>query len=120
MLGSARFDSAEQERFCSKRELLLRSLVYVSASQTDCVSTASDALNPCRPPPSDVAGRLWTTFPIVRKKDLPSFGTLSTEDAILSIYDSMSAAICTSPQRIRPVVPRWTRNERALRSSTST
>jgi hypothetical protein len=120
MLGSAPFDSAEQERVCSTRELLLLSLVYVSASQTDCISTASDALNPSHPPPSDVAGRPRATFPIVRKNELSSSGTLSTEDAILSIYDPMSAAISTSPQRITPVVPRWTRNEHALPSSTST
>jgi hypothetical protein len=36
------------------------------------------------------------TFPIVKKKDLESFGTFRTKDTILSIYDNLAAAITAS------------------------
>jgi hypothetical protein len=36
------------------------------------------------------------TFPIVKKKDLESFGTFRTKETILSIYDALTAAIAAS------------------------
>ncbi|MFO0190653.1 MAG: Eco57I restriction-modification methylase domain-containing protein [Planctomycetia bacterium] len=58
-------------------------------------SNASDALKTALPTPRDAVSQIMETFPIVKKKDLESFGTFRTKDTILDIYDSMATAIRT-------------------------
>jgi hypothetical protein len=58
--------------------------------------TASDTLKSHLPTPRDAVSHILETFPIVKKKDLASFGTFRTKDTILSVYDDLTAAITTS------------------------
>jgi hypothetical protein len=58
--------------------------------------TASGALKSHLPTPRDAVSHILETFPIVKKKDLESFGTFRTKDTILSVYDALTAAITTS------------------------
>jgi hypothetical protein len=58
--------------------------------------TASDALKSRLPAPRDAVSHILETFPIVKKKDLESFGNFRTKDTILSIYDDLTTAINTS------------------------
>jgi len=55
----------------------------------------------------------------VKKKDLESSGTFRVKNTSIAIYDSMSAAICTSPCRATRVLPPWTSSEPAICSPTS-
>lgn len=84
-----------------ERRLLLRAEVdaaffhlYLGAPD-EWSRNASDALKSALPTPRHAVSHIMETFPIVKKKDIESFGTYRTKDTILEIYDSMSTAILT-------------------------
>jgi hypothetical protein len=65
-------------------------------------STASDALKSHLPAPRDAVSHILETFPIVKKKDLESFGTFRTKHTILSIYDDLANASSRPPPNHNP------------------
>jgi hypothetical protein len=92
----------EERRFQLRAELDAAFFHLYLGTPEEWNRTASDALKSHLPTPRDAVNHILETFPIVKKKDLESFGTFRTKDTILSIYDDLTAAITTStPYRSR-------------------
>jgi hypothetical protein len=86
----------EELRFLLRAELDAAFFHLYLGTPDDWNRTASEALKSHLPTPRDAVSHILETFPIVKKKDLESFGTFRTKDTILSIYDALTAAITTS------------------------
>ena len=87
----------EERRFLLRAELDAAFFHLYLGTPDEWTGTASDALKSHLPTPREAVSHIMETFPIVKKKDLESSGTYHTKDTILEIYDSMAAAITTSP-----------------------
>jgi hypothetical protein len=86
----------EDRRFQLRAELDAAFFHLYLGNPDEWNRTASDALKSHLPTPRDAVSHILETFPIVKKKDLESFGTFRTKDTILSIYDDLTTAITTS------------------------
>ncbi|GDX96877.1 hypothetical protein LBMAG47_25420 [Planctomycetia bacterium] len=86
----------EERRFQLRAELDAAFFHLYLGTPDEWSRTASDALKSHLPSPRDAVNHILETFPIVKKKDLESFGTFCTKDKILSIYDDLTTAITTS------------------------
>jgi hypothetical protein len=86
----------EERRFLLRAELDAAFFHLYLGTPDEWSRNASDALKSAFPSPRDAASHIMETFPIVKKKDLESFGTFRTKDTILSIYDDLTTAIITS------------------------
>jgi hypothetical protein len=86
----------EERRFLLRAELDAAFFHLYLGTSDEWSRDASDALKSKLPTPRDAVSHILETFPIVKKKDLESFGTFRTKDTILSIYDDLTTAI-TSP-----------------------
>jgi hypothetical protein len=86
----------EERRFLLRAELDAAFFHLYLGTPDEWNRTASDVLKSHLPTPRDAVTHILETFPIVKKKDLDSFGTFRTKDTILSIYDALTAAITTS------------------------
>jgi len=86
----------EERRFQLRAELDAAFFHLYLGAPDEWNRTASDALKSTLPTPRDAVSHILETFPIVKKKDLESFGTFRTKDTILSIYDALAAAIAAS------------------------
>jgi hypothetical protein len=86
----------EERRFQLRAELDAAFFHLYLGTPDEWNRTASDALKSHLPTPRDAVSHILETFPIVKKKDLESFGTFRTKDTILSIYDALTAAIAAS------------------------
>lgn len=85
----------EERRFLLRAELDAAFFHLYLGTPSEWSAGASDALKSKLPTPRDAVSHILETFPIVKKKDLESFGTFRTKDTILDIYDSLTAAITT-------------------------
>ena len=85
----------EERRFLLRAELDAAFFHLYLSTPDEWSRNASDALKSALPTPRDAVCHIMETFPIVKKKDLESFGTYRTKDTILEIYDEMAAAIRT-------------------------
>jgi hypothetical protein len=86
----------EERRFLLRAELDAAFFHLYLGTPSEWSTGASDALKSKLPTPRDAVSHILETFPIVKKKDLESFGTFRTKDTILSIYDDLTTAITTS------------------------
>jgi hypothetical protein len=86
----------EERRFQLRAELDAAFFNLCLGTPDEWNRTASDALKSHLPTPRDAVNHILETFPIVKKKDLESFGTFRTKDTILSIYDALTAAMSMS------------------------
>jgi hypothetical protein len=86
----------EERRFLLRAELDAAFFHLYLGTSDEWSRDASDALKSKLPTPRDAVSHILETFPIVKKKDLESFGTFRTKDTILDIYDSLTTAITTS------------------------
>jgi hypothetical protein len=86
----------EERRFLLRAELDAAFFHLYLGTPSEWSAGASDALKSKLPTPRDAVSHILETFPIVKKKDLESFGTFRTKDTILDIYDSLTTAITTS------------------------
>jgi hypothetical protein len=86
----------EERRFLLRAELDAAFFHLYLGTSDEWSRDASDALKSKLPTPRDAVSHILETFPIVKKKDLESFGTFRTKDTILDIYDSLTNAITTS------------------------
>jgi hypothetical protein len=86
----------EERRFQLRAELDAAFFHLYLGTPDEWNRTASEALKSHLPTPRDAVSHILETFPIVKKKDLESFGTFRTKDTILSIYDNLAAAITAS------------------------
>jgi hypothetical protein len=68
-------------------------------------ANAPAALRDSFPTPRDAVSYIMDTFPIVRRKDEEKYGTYRTKDAILEIFDAMSAAIRSGTPYQTPLAP---------------
>ena len=84
-----------ERRFLLRAELDAAFFHLYLGTPDEWSRNASDALKSALPSPRDAASHIMETFPIVKKKDLESFGTYRTKDTILEIYDEMAAAVRT-------------------------
>jgi hypothetical protein len=85
----------EQRRFLLRAELDAAFFHLYLGTPDEWSREGSDALKSSLPTPRDAVSHIMETFPIVKKKDIESFGTYRTKDMILDIYDAMAAAIRT-------------------------
>ena len=85
----------EERRFLLRVELDAAFFHLYLGTPDEWSRYASDALKSALPTPRDAVSHIMETFPIVKKKDLESFGTYRTKDTILEIYDDKAAAIRT-------------------------
>jgi hypothetical protein len=86
----------EDRRFQLRAELDAAFFHLYLGTPEEWNRTASDALKSHLLTPRDAVSHILETFPIVKKKDLASFGTFRTKDTILSIYDDLATAITAS------------------------
>ena len=86
----------EERRFLLRAELDAAFFHLYLGTSDEWSRDASDALKSKLPTPRDAVSHILETFPIVKKKDLESFGTFRTKDTILSIYDALTTAITIS------------------------
>jgi hypothetical protein len=86
----------EDRRFLLRAELDAAFFHLYLGTSDEWSRDASDALKSKLPTPRDAVSHILDTFPIVKKKDLESFGTIRTKDTILSIYDDLTTAITSS------------------------
>jgi len=85
----------EERRFLLRAELDAAFFHLYLGTPDEWFRNASDALKSTLPTPRDAVSHIMETFPIVKKKDLESFGTYRTKDTILEIYDALESAILT-------------------------
>ena len=85
----------EDRRFLLRAELDAAFFHLYLGTPDEWTRTASDALKSHLPTPREAVSHIMETFPIVKKKDLESFGTFRTKDTILEVYDAMTTAIRT-------------------------
>ncbi len=85
----------EDRRFLLRAELDAAFFQLYLGTPDEWSRNASDALKSALPTPRDAVSHIMETFPIVKKKDLESFGTYRTKDTILEIYDEMATAVRT-------------------------
>jgi hypothetical protein len=85
----------EDRRFLLRAELDAAFFQLYLGTPDEWSRSASDALKSALPTPRDAVSHIMETFPIVKKKDLESFGTYRTKDTILEIYDALESAILT-------------------------
>jgi len=83
----------EERRFLLRAELDAAFFHRYLGTPNEWSQSASDALKSALPTTRDAVSHIMETFPIVKKKDLESFGTYRTKDTILEIYDEMTTAI---------------------------
>ncbi|NCA17812.1 MAG: restriction endonuclease, partial [Betaproteobacteria bacterium] len=74
----------EERRFLLRAELDAAFFHLYLGTSDEWSRDASDALKSKLPTPRDAVSHILETFPIVKKKDLESFGTFRTKDTILS------------------------------------
>jgi hypothetical protein len=86
----------EERRFLLRAELDAAFFHLYLGTPDEWSRTASDALKSHLPSPRDAVNHILETFPIVKKKDLESFGTFRTKDTIMDIYDRITTAITAS------------------------
>jgi hypothetical protein len=86
----------EERRFQLRAELDAAFFHLYLGTPDEWNRSASDGLKSHLPTPRDAVSHILETFPIVKKKDLESFGNFRTKDTILSIYDALPAAITAS------------------------
>ena len=86
----------EERRFLLRAELDAAFFHLYLGPPDEWNRTASDALKSHLPTPNHAVSHILETFPIVKRKDLESFGNYRTKDTILEIYEAMNAAIRTS------------------------
>ena len=86
----------EDRRFLLRAELDAAFFHVYLGTPDEWARTASDPLKSALPTPRDAVSHILETFPIVKKKDLDSFGSYRTKDTVLSIYDSIGTAIRTN------------------------
>jgi hypothetical protein len=86
----------EERRFLLRAELDAAFFHLYLGTLSDWSAGASEALRAKLPTPRDAVSHILETFPIVKKKDLESYGNFRTKDTILAIYDDLTAAIATS------------------------
>jgi hypothetical protein len=86
----------EERRFQLRAELDAAFFHFYLGKPDEWTRTASDALKSYLPTPRDAVGHILETFPIVKRKDLESFGTFRTKDTIIELYEAMIAAITAS------------------------
>jgi hypothetical protein len=96
----------EERRFLLRAELDAAFFHLYLGTSDEWSRDASDALKSKLPTPRDAVSHILETFPIVKKKDLESFGTFRTKDTILDIYDSLTTAITTSTPYQTKLSPR--------------
>lgn len=85
----------EERRFLLRAELDAAFFHLYLGTPDEWSRDASDAMKSSLPTPRDAVSHIMETFPIVKKKDLDSFGTFRTKHTILEIYDEMAAAVGT-------------------------